>query len=80
MGIGFCFGVGAFILRVSAKINKKLFFFVFGGVFALLFGGDFAFFWVISRFGVCFRATRPLFRAQRDFFWLPPPRGAVSQT
>ena len=37
-------------------------------VFLRIFGGDFAFLGVISRFGRCLRAVRPLFRAQRDFF------------
>ena len=67
--MGICFVVlGVCYSRVSA-IFFWCFFFVFGGVFALL-GGDFAFFLVISRIGGCFRATRPLFRAQREFFWL----------
>ena len=80
MGIGFFFvwASGTYFSRVSAK---KIGFFppsVFGGVSAL-FGGDFAFFWVISRFFGCFRATRPLFRAQRDFFFAFFFRGAVSK-
>ena len=75
MGIGFfCFGVGTYFSRVSAR-KIWCFFLVFGGVFAL-FGGDFAFFLVIWRFLGCFRATRPLFRAQRAFFFgFSPPAG-----
>ena len=45
-----------------------VFFAFFGGVFAF-FGGDVAFFGVISRFWWYFRATRTLFRAQRDIFF-----------
>ena len=71
--LAFCVGVGASFSRVSAK-KIWIFFCVFGGVFGFLvvishFEG------VISRFGGCFRATRPLFRAQREKSWLFSPRG-----
>ena len=54
--------------RQREKTNSGVFFAFLGGVFAF-FGGDFAFFGVISRFWGYFCAVRPLFRAQRDFFF-----------
>ena len=68
-------GVGTYFSRVSAKFFFGCFS-RFGVVCFAFLGGGFAFLGVISRFGGCFRAMRPLIRAQRDFFfWLLFPRG-----
>ena len=68
MGIGFLFWCrGLFFARKREKKRE---------VFFRVFGGDFAFLGVISRFGGCFCAMRPLFRAQRDFLCVAfPPAG-----
>ena len=70
----FCVGTYFFARKREKKWGGVCFVFR-GGVFALL-GGDFAFLGVISRFGGCFCAMRPLFRAQRDFLCVAfPPAG-----
>jgi len=81
MGIGLLFWRRDLFFARNREKKIGVFFLVFGGVFALL-GGDFAFFLVISRIGGCFRATRPLFRAQREFsgFFLFFRGAVVSET
>ena len=79
MGIGFSvLAPGPGDLFFARKREQKFgcFFRVFGGVFAFLVVISPHFLGVISRFGGCFRATRPFFRAQREKkCGISPPRG-----
>ena len=88
-GPGGAMGIGFFVLASGLVFRAEaLNFFVcvpppvFGGVFAL-FGGDFAFFFVVGDFafwGVFSRYAAIISRAARKTIWFPPPRGAVSKT
>ena len=65
MGIGFFVWRWGFFFARKRKFIWGAVFLRLGGVYTL-FGGDFAFLGVISRFGGGVRAMRPLFRAQRE--------------